>query len=202
VKIFVDLDRTLLDTNALVMGIWDFLANEYGVDSVAEKAKAKQFFTHIGDLYDYDFFGHLETLGINRTDQVVHRMIKYLRGLPLLFSDSMASLAMMQTIGEIEILTFGNEPYQKFKLATLPDLDTIPVVIVRNHKGEYLSRISEPCVLIDDKDIADQMPGNVTFILLDRTQSIAVMDHGDYKSIRSLINIIDVLKIRRVHNFA
>lgn len=195
-KIFVDLDRTLLDTGLFVAALWHYLGKKYGVDTEAEKLRAPEFYDYDGDLYDYRFFDHLEQLQLGDVNTLSFELTLHLREQSLLFNDVEAGIKTLDELGGFTILTFGNERYQRFKLSCVPELARFPVVIVQQHKKHFFSeQCLDSCVLIDDKNLAGTLPENVGFYQIDRTQPLPVVDHGNYISVRKIQNIKEALKI-------
>lgn len=194
-KVFVDLDRTLFDTDIFVASLWLILQKKYGVDAEAEKKRAPKFYTYDGDLYDYHFFDHLKQLNIGNDEAITLEMTLQLRNQFLLFNDVEEGLKVLDELGEFTILTFGNERYQKFKLSCVPELTRYPVVTVQQHKKHFFShQYTDPSILIDDKDLGGSLPEQVEFYRIDRMQPLPVMDHKGYKSIRRLQNIKEALQ--------
>lgn len=196
-KIFVDLDRTIFETDVFVASIWHYLGKKYGVNGQVEQQRFEQFCSYDGDMRDYDFFSHLEALDIGDVPALVFELTLYLQKQFLLFNDSEEGIRTLQELGGFTILTYGNERYQRFKLACVPELARFPVEIVQQHKKHYFveRHPNEPSILIDDKDLAGSLPENVAFYRIDRTQPLPVIDQGSYVSIRKLQNIKEALKI-------
>ncbi|PLS80788.1 hypothetical protein CYG49_04145 [Candidatus Saccharibacteria bacterium] len=194
-KIFVDLDRTLFDTDVFIAAVWHYLGKKYPIDTEVEKARAKQYYTYDQDLYNYHFFDHIRALAIGDVQTIRFELSLYLREQSLLYNDTQKGLAALKELGGATILTFGNEEYQRFKIACVPELAWLPVEIVQQHKRHFFSEnYTQPCILIDDKDLYGQLPSTVEFIKIDRTQPRPIMDRGGYRSIRALANIREIVE--------
>lgn len=162
--LYVDFDRTLFDTQTFFTDLWQWLGDEYGLDGQAEQQRANEFYTMCGTLYDYDFFTHIDACGLARTD-VEQRAKQALTG-PYLYQDAQYALALRPII-----LTFGNSDYQRFKLSFC-DLADYTTIIIQESKGDYIARHHprDSVTLVDDKDLIAELPPQVHFIRIDRTQ--------------------------------
>lgn len=188
-----DFDRTLFDTTRFFEWIWTFLEETYGIDSAMEKERARDYYTYAGDLYDYQFFRHIASIRtITDSAEVVHRRALENQPASFLFPDINSVLDMVE---EGRILTYGNAPYQQFKLSFCPELKSVPTDIILIDKGAYISEhydAAQSIVLVDDKQLAATLPGNVTFIRLDREQGPPYKEHADYISIAALDVLPDI----------
>lgn len=183
--LLVDFDRTLFDTGAFVDALWSAIAVLYGVDKDGEIARAKQFYTYQGDWYDYDFFSHIGSIPTVPNDSVVlqNAVHKQLVGWDFLYPDASTLIDSIDAI-----VTFGNEPYQRFKLSFCPQLGHIPTHIIQTGKGTFIREQFglRPAVLVDDKRLEHELPESVQFIHLDRSQKEEIVAHGTYSSVNSL----------------
>jgi hypothetical protein len=188
-KLLLDLDRTLFDTPLFVQTLWGWIGKTYTIDAVASRENMKSYFSYVGDLYDYDFFSHVTELGIDTKD-LVSRALHDLKGEDFIYNDVETFLENTAN-HDRAILTFGNDSYQRFKLSFCPVLKDIPVHTTQLHKSEYIqdSWSAQPVVLIDDKLLDGTLPDDTHFIQIDRSQGVAVVDHGTYKSVPLLTDI-------------
>lgn len=195
-NIFVDLDRTLFDTDVFVASLWLFLSQKLGVDAAQEKTRAKQFYRYDGELYDYQFFDHLASLQLGDLNSIAFDITVNLRKQLLLFQDVEQGLEILEGLGDVHILTFGNERYQSLKLSCVPELLKYPAIFVQQHKKHYFEKnFASPAILIDDKDLGGSLPDTVDFYLINRLQVRPVEEHEGYKSIRKLYNIKEALTV-------
>ena len=183
--LLVDFDRTLSDTSAFIDFLWRSLAELYQVDGVAEQARSKEFYTYSGEWYDYDFFTHLAA--ISSVPEDVDTVMAAIRSRAepdrFLYPDA------QQLIPDIDaIVTFGNEPYQRFKLSFCPALSELQTHIIQSSKAEFISRQygARPTVLVDDKHLENELPASVQFICIDRKQTEDLVVGPTCTSVNSL----------------
>lgn len=179
--LLLDFDRTLFDTARFVERLWNWLAKHYGIDAEHEKSRVAEFSHHVGDMYSYDFFGHVAALAIDG-QSISRRAHQELADENFLYPDASAALVLSP-----QILTFGNEPYQRFKLDFCPELADIKSTIIEEPKELFIARTlpDTPVVLVDDK-LLRTLPPNLRFVHLDRQQTSDIIDHDKYVSIKSL----------------
>jgi hypothetical protein len=189
--VLVDLDRTLFDTGRFIDRVWTAIAKEYAVDSEYERQRSESFYTYYEDWYDYDFFNHIATISsIDSPQDEFEKRIRLHLTESFLFADAIETLSLYD-----EILTFGNESYQRFKLSVCPELQHLPVTIIREMKADYITRHYNPHVaLIDDKNLASELPDWVDFFLIDREQQLPVVQHStQFTSVSSLKELTTLL---------
>jgi len=189
-KLLIDLDRTLFDTASFVDSLWSWMAAEYGVDSEKERERGKQqFYNYVGDMYDYDFFAHIQDLGIDKDD--LDKQVRQVLRPSFEFPDVEEFLERTAD-ADRAILTFGNEPYQSFKLSFCPQLlGLMPVYMTTQSKPGYIESHwpGEPTILIDDKQLAGTLPETTRFIHLDRMQEASIVEREGYLAVNSLAAI-------------
>lgn len=205
--IYIDLDRTLLDTGTFTQQLWKQLAAQNdALDPQAELARAKDFFDYRGDMYAYDFFEHArhalqcDEAGLQ---EILGEFCKNIRQETVVYPDSEAALRALASAGDRHILTYGKTDYQRFKLQCVALFDAMPATIVEQPKGKFFDALgtSEPCILIDDKPIAAELPPFVNFIHLDRAQQSEVQQHDGFASVRNLdVSIKEVYNIIQIYN--
>ena len=61
--IYLDVDRTLFNTDLFDELRWSMLRREYSVDT-QERARQKRFFVHNDGMYYYDFSAHMKDIGL------------------------------------------------------------------------------------------------------------------------------------------
>ena len=111
-----------------------------------------------------------------------YKLHEKMRSIDFLYKDAHNALSLTD-----EILTFGNAPYQRLKLSLCSELRNIPVTIIQEAKGPYITaHYTAPVMVIDDKHLEDEVPEWCEFILIDRTQQEPTLRHDRYISIHSL----------------
>ena len=187
----VDLDRTLFDTDRFVDWVWQVIAKEYKIDTEYERQRAELFYSYYEDWYDYQFFDHIASIStIDSSQDEFERRVRSHQRDNFLFTDALETLSLYD-----EIITFGNQPYQRFKLSMCPELHAIPATIITEMKANYIKHhYRAPVVLIDDKNLSDELPDWARFFLVDRTQQQAMIQHSaDFTSMSSLRELIRLL---------
>jgi hypothetical protein len=193
--LFIDFDRTLFDTSAFTNDLWLSLATRYGIDAEQAKEEGKAYFNYVGNLYDYDFFGHMRRLTGESDAVIADAVIQDLAGRQFLFGDSDEVFAWQQAGYDVRILTFGNEPYQRLKFALTPGVvEKLPVVIIREPKADYLASAHAEQLgwLVDDKP-NQRLPVGFTEINLDRTAQLPVSNGSGYVIVNSLTHVRNIL---------
>jgi hypothetical protein len=193
--LFVDFDRTLFDTNAFTAQLWQSVNRRYDVDIELAKAESKAYFTYLGNLYDYDFFGHMRRI-TGLSDAAIEAAVREdLAHQQFLYEDSDAVFAWHRAGHDVRILTYGNEPYQRLKLGFTPAiLESLPVVIIRERKADYLASAHADQLgwLVDDKP-DQQLPAGFAEINLNRTAELPVARGSGYVIVNSLTHVEDIL---------
>ena len=185
-KLLIDLDRTLFDTTLFVQTLWDWIEQTYGVNAESSRHGMKQYFTYVGEMYNYDFFKHIADLGIDGND-LTRRAQAELAGL-FIFDDVAEFLGTTRDLDRA-ILTFGADNYQQFKISLCPELKGLDVYMTQGFKHEYITEHwpDQPTLLIDDRLLEPALPSVTQFVLIDRAQTSHVVEHGNYRSINSLV---------------
>lgn len=175
IVVYLDLDRTLYDTDRGGQMIWQELGRAYPhIDAVSEHASQQKYYVYQddGDAYAYDFGAHMDALGLVRDE--VYAM---LRGSDLaderLEYDGVSELVTwIQARGKVRVLTYGTDDYQRLKAALCPSLVDVEIITTRGDKAEYLADKGDVW-LVDDRPLGDMLPSNVRFIqvLVDETVS-------------------------------
>ena len=70
--VYLDVDRTLFDTDLFDTLRWQLLEREYGVD-VAERQRQPTFYSYRDDMWFYDFSAHMKDMGLP-VDEVYERV--------------------------------------------------------------------------------------------------------------------------------
>lgn len=186
--ILVDFDRTLFETSKFLTSWWGWLAKQYNLDTTKEIGRIEEYFNYVGDWRNYNFLQHIEDLRLGEDiETIMARALTDLVDEQFLFADAQAILDLY-TRRQVEIITFGNKPYQSYKMSFCSELDGWTRHIVGEEKGDYIARKfgSQPIILIDDKDLASKLPSNVEFIRLERKQEASIVRRDGHVSINSL----------------
>jgi beta-phosphoglucomutase-like phosphatase (HAD superfamily) len=184
-KLLIDLDRTLFDTTLFVQTLWDWIEQTYGISADASRYEMKQYFTYVGEMYNYDFFKHIADLGIDGND-LATRARAELTG-SFAFDDVVEFLRATKDLDRA-ILTFGADNYQQFKISLCSELSGIDVHMTQGFKHDYIETHwpDQSTLLIDDRLLEEALPSVTRFILIDRTQKQPVIEQGNYRSVNSL----------------
>ncbi len=191
-KIYFDFDRTIFDTHLFYRTFWRKAEQIYKVDSDNAMSYAKEYYyPHQSGLEWYDFHKHATSYGLDT--QGVNAVLESMKGLSFIYTDVSASLRYAASKYPVEILTFGDEEHQKLKLSFESQLAPYTFHIVQQHKKEYLAELTHHSVLIDDKDLADQLPGSTIFIRIDReAHTPLVMHSSEYYTINTLFGLKNI----------
>lgn len=192
-KVFIDLDRTIFDTAKFFNELWDTVGELSGTDIAQPKARADKFRVYQGDLFNYEFFRHLEAEGLVVSEQsLVEKLRQPGR---FVYKDVVPAWPYLATMAEPQILTYGGTDYQHLKIACCPELDNVTVVNVLETKADYFKRElpGVPALLIDDKDLAGELPVSVTFVQVRRNDDAEVTRHHGYVAVNSFSYLEEAL---------
>ena len=178
VNVYLDLDRTLFATAHAAATIWGQLEQLYGVDAHKERERQADYYVHdASGSYYYDLAAHITACGLD-PDEAAER----LRASPIADNRLLVPGAvelvnqLIATGNSPTILTYGDAYYQQLKVALCPALSGITVHTTLGSKAAFLADKGE-CVLVDDKNIANELPENVRFIW--------VQLEGEQKSVKA-----------------
>lgn len=160
-EVYLDLDRTLFNTDLFSELSWQFLAETYHV-STDEESRQESFFVHSNNMYYYDFAEHVRSTGLD-ADQVYEaiRQSELADG-RLEYS---GTGELIKGLGNrARILTYGADDYQRLKVDLCPSITGVPVVTTQRPKRLFFQDNPTPAVLFDDKPIGDELPSSVTFV--------------------------------------
>lgn len=162
--IYLDLDRTLFATAGASELLWAELARHYALEPMTEIERQRQFYVidQTGNYY-YDFAAHLQDCGIDPDEAATLLTASPLADGRLLMAGAAQLIERLRMAGySLEILTFGDVYYQRLKAALCPVLRDIPINSTLQPKAMFLADKGD-CVLVDDKNIASELPANVRF---------------------------------------
>jgi len=200
VEVYLDMDRTVLDTDGFDRQKWSLLRKWYpeiDINDEAEFARQRDFYVGHGTMEYYDFSGHLRALGLP-DDEVFERLptseladgrFEY-EGLPEL-------LDWAREHGTVQVLTFGEEPYQRLKGALCPSLRDVVITTMMSPKAKFFkNRQPEGHVWMVDDKIIDELPEYVKFIQAIEYNGISPLARNEapWLTAVSLAAVLDILK--------
>ncbi len=190
--VYLDLDRTLFATAGASLAIWNELAQHYPVDGVVESERQHQFYIFAqSDSYYYDFVAHLHACQIDPDEAAERLMASSLADNRLLMPGAEGLVKRLELAGfRVEVLTFGQEYYQRLKVALCPALSHLAVHVTLQPKALFLADKGE-CIMIDDKNIAHELPSNVHFFWVQLEGGVSPTHDGAYTSLTGVAD--DVL---------
>jgi hypothetical protein len=168
--IFVDFDRTLFRTDFLFTKLWEAVAELYPqADVLKANAEIGQWYEIIEDHYKHYLFPQhlLHATGVD-FEEAQPLLLKRLSQYDFLYPDVHAANEWPKAGYEVRILTFGGEPFQKFKLKLAPQCKQ-PHDIILEPKGIFLARhyMDVEGFMVDDKRNPG-LPQNIKEVWLSR----------------------------------
>lgn len=162
--IYLDLDRTLLRTDALEE-LWDYLRTEYP-HLADHMGRNEDYLRYVDDMSYYDFGAQLADMGLE--PDVIYAELaesEYADGRYEYDGASELITSLRANGFELSVLTFGADDYQRFKASLCPSLAGMQIITTNRPKYDVLSEIAEDgCWLVDDRPIGDELPNNVSFV--------------------------------------
>lgn len=194
-KVFVDLDRTIFDTPAFFEAAWDTVGRIRGIDTTVHRKRAANYYAYNRDLYNYEFFRHLSAEGLEVDAEALVAELR--RPGRFIYADVMPTWPLLSGIATPKILTYGGADYQQLKIASCPELDAVEVVAVLEPKAEYFMREmpEKPVILLDDKDLAAELPPHVRFIRVNRANDAPLQRGHGGVVINSFIHVKEALEL-------
>jgi len=163
--VYLDVDRTLYRTDAANMIVWQQIATMAPeIDPESEYQRGAQF--HVSSqngLYYYDFTRHLEDCGLNAAQIYAALKASPIADNRLLFPGAIELVTWLEAHARVALLTYGSDDYQRLKVALCPALKNLPIYTTQQPKAQWLET-TEPCWLVDDKPIGDELPSTVRFV--------------------------------------
>ncbi|MEO7904489.1 MAG: hypothetical protein ABIR91_01700, partial [Candidatus Saccharimonadales bacterium] len=161
---YLDLDRTLYRTSIAGVMVWQMISQyDPSIDTAAEHARQRQFYRHQADSYAYDLTAHLQSLRLNVADVYAMLRRSEIADGRLEYDGVADVVAFAAARGDVAVLTYGIDDYQRLKASLCPSLRGIPVITTLQPKGMYLKDTTN-ALMVDDKAIGDELPGGVRFI--------------------------------------
>ncbi len=167
-KVYLDLDRTLFQTNLFDRLRWQLLAEWYPekIDLAKDPLRQSDFYVYRGELYFYDFTTHMRTLGLDVSEVYARLRVSSLADGRLEYTGVRELVEWIRERGEVRVLTFGPENYQSLKIALCPSLRDVETIITGEEKSIFfhsLDASTEEIWMVDDKPIRN-LPQNVHFV--------------------------------------
>lgn len=148
--IYLDLDRTLIDTSAVMAALGEQCQSLYDVPNDLLQREAYKFYHHVGDLRYYDFFGQLQSYGVD-PQQAREDLLANINQ-DFIYPDAHDMLRFLsETSYRLYVLSFGKHDFQQFKYQLAPQLHHMPFTSILYSKSRYLAESRPgPKLLVDD----------------------------------------------------
>lgn len=196
-SIYIDLDRTLFRTNELPLIIEEF--KRFSPKIVPEKFLSEQtkYYVETDVGYYYDMSAHLRAYQVDPDAMYRHVCASKIADNRFLFPGGEALAEWLSKRGDVAILTYGSDDYQRFKAALCPALAAIPVITTLEDKAVWFHREVKVArvVMIDDKPIGKGVPSNVDFIQVQLEGKPSAWAYG-WPVLDSLDEVLEELRRR------
>lgn len=194
--IFVDLDRTLFDTDRFYAEVWRVLGERHGFDGDAAQKRVKEFYYEVraGYHYDYGFHNHLAAyIPQVSVPQAMAEVYDALKNTSFLYDDA-TELFGWQPSYDVHVLTFGETDRQQFKLRFCELLAPLPTHIILEPKAQFIAANfpNRHGLLIDDK-IEGDLPPYIKQIHIDRQSGVAISRKSAIILVNSLKQVTPLL---------
>lgn len=200
-QLFFDLDRTLFRTSEFDQQRWQLLEQWFPGVILAEREQPRQyeFFLHSGELYAYDCVAHLQALGLDAPAVLARLRQSPLADGRLEYEGTAQLIAWAQQQGEVTVLTYGPDEYQRLKAALCPSLREVTVVTTLRPKHEYFYELTleGEVWMVDDKPIGDELPAGVRFIQAAGYNALPVPDGAAWPVATTLADISAIIEQQR-----
>ena len=162
--VYLDLDRTLFDTEK-TGEIWQVVGRLYPqVDTEQSYRQREQYYGMVGDLYFYDMSAQLRDFGLDPETVYAELQKTELADGRFEFSGCRELIETLGKHAEVQVFTFGMDDFQRFKASLCPSLRGLQVITTLRAKAEVLDDTETECWLVDDKPIGDELPSSVSFV--------------------------------------
>lgn len=188
---YLDLDRTLFRTekvDELFAAIAGFYPDTSQVSDAYEQRQQYYVvpFATDGDTrtYYHDTVAQLEAMGIDAAEAFAS--IQPLLGDGRFEYDGLpAFISLLRKRGEVKVLTFGEDRYQRAKAALCPSLANVEVITILVPKAQWLNtHASAGDWIVDDRILEGLLPGIHALHIQHDTSSVAdihsLTEAGDY----------------------
>lgn len=196
--LFIDLDRTLFRTTEFDQQRWQLLEQWFPevVSAEQERPRQYEFFVHSGELYAYEFTAHLQALGLDAAAVLERLRQSALADGRLEYEGTVQLIAWAQQQGEVTVLTYGPDEYQRLKAALCPSLREVTVVTTLRPKHEYFYELTleGEVWMVDDKPIGDELPAGVRFIQAAGYNALPVPDGAAWPVATTLADVSAIIE--------
>lgn len=196
-KIFLDLDRTLYRTDLGTRLIWREIARGFPVvDDTHELARQDEFYVHDGDSYAYDMRAHLVSLGLDEGEVFEHVRRSETADGRLEYEGVDELVSWAREVGEVAILTYGYDDYQRMKASLCPSINGVEIITTLRPKGDFFKTIQGEAWLVDDKPIGDELPEHVRFVQVLHSDEgeVSPDESSPWYRVDSLRAVLDILQ--------
>lgn len=166
------MDKVVFQTGLFISDISKLVEKDFGINQTLFNSQIPNYYKKgNGNLRLYDFFDHIEKLGLN-TDIVESTIISRFSSKDYSYADVPKFLEFIHTEIEtdtITILTYGETRFQQLKYNCSPILNKLNYVDTLRPKAEYIknTHTNNRGIVIDDK-IIDNLPLNFKQVWLTR----------------------------------
>ena len=161
-KVFLDLDRTLFDTDK-AGEMWSVWAEHFSLIPEVCVAEREQFYIWGEGSYMHDLSAQLRAYGIDpkAAYEIIIASDLAQGSFELPYASELVE--WLKEVADIAVLTYGPDDYQRTKAALCPSLAGVPVITTTGRKADVLRDAGE-CWLVDDKDLGANPPENVHLV--------------------------------------
>jgi FMN phosphatase YigB (HAD superfamily) len=193
-RVYLDLDRTLLNTDELVDRLFTACQKLYGLSQQTLRAEIPDFYFSAGSLRHYDMFAQLEAHGVGY-EHARYELAKELAGQDFAMSGLTELLHFLAARHlEMHVVSFGKTDYQMFKYHMLPQIRHLPITVIFEDKDVWLEKQSTlPSALIDDKRTWPLPTWCVQLLLDPKAGDEPVQESAQLWTVNSLSSAISVL---------
>lgn len=162
----VDLDRTLFATGIFAPRLLNWIEQTYAIEKDTLSREQEKYSIYADDLRAYDLFEHLAHHHVDAEDFTDKLLASEFANDTYLFEGARELLDECLSKGEVTILSFGPDDYQRLKYRLCPSIVSRAILVTTLiPKYQMIHTITEgPLTVIDDKPIGAQLPANVEFI--------------------------------------
>lgn len=174
--LFLDLDRTLFNTDLFIKEFWHAAATLYNFDPIHQLTQVASWYEPVGDFGYYSVEDHVRAVVGKTAAEVGQAVRPMLKATNFAYPDT-AEITAWQARGdyELRILTFGGEWLQKYKLSLTPTLNSLPYDIILVAKGDFIAKnfTDAQGFLVDDKR-GNGLPPNFKEIWINRVTDMKI----------------------------
>lgn len=194
-SVIIDMDKVVFKTSQFIIDIAKLIEQKFNINQKTFMEQVPDYYkSGIGNLRLYDFFEHIEKLGLN-SDLVESTILDGFKESDYSYSDVPDFLNFLyEKTHKITLLTYGETRFQKLKFNCAPSLHKLHYVDTIFPKTKYIHDYHQTGqgIIIDDK-IIDNLPANFKQIWLTRLD--AYPNGNGIKSINEIISNWDRLII-------